>query len=771
MTTQLAEPVATEAPDASPLRSLVALWSIVWRHKSFVVLGLIVGLIAGGLAYLRAAAVFQSSAQVLVIKKRPDVIMPNPAEQREAYVVEDYLATHVALIQSEEVLSRAAKLLQGDLDSLSAPPAGGDVTGLLRGGLTVSREKDANTGPTSILTISFRSASPADSGRLLKAVIDGYKDFLAVTYGEMNDETLKLINEAQKSLLKDLAAKQQEYVELCKENPVAVKAKDGVHSFQDRLNQIDGRLSRIAVRQSEIETRQKVIAAGLKSGLSPASILATLKDRPGEKAAGEDPARDLENRLVDLKVQYEELTDALGAKNPKVLSLTRRMDVIRQQLGQLTVNEKGNTARQPLDLVVQQLKAEHDENELLAQSLKEAQEKEQAKANALALYLIKEEQQRTEMSRLRQLYDGIMDRLRQINLTREAGGFDARVITPPGPGGKVAPLPVSYALLGLIGGLAAGLAMAYFADFSDRSFRSPAEIKRSLGAPVIGHIPHLAAMSDQADGGLVDTQIVAYHEPRSPESEAFRGVRTSLYFSTRGTGHRVLQITSPNMSDGKSTLAANLAVSIAQSGKRTVLIDADFRRPNLHKLFPGVNREVGVASVIAGEDRLEDAVQSAAVTNLSLLPCGPRPTNPAELLTSPRFVELLDELRDRYDFVLVDTPPVLMVSDPCAVAPRVDGVLLVIRQAKNNRPGAERAVEVLTSLGAAVIGVLVNDKVAGKGDGYGYGPEFGYRYQYGYGYQPAYAETADDHGSRNGATVAAAPVDGSANGHHSSNGQ
>src|SRR5439155_19145612 len=125
--------------------------------------------------------------------------------------------------------------------------------------------------------------------------------------------------------------------------------------------------------------------------------------------------------------------------------------------------------------------------------------------------------------------------------------------------------------------------------------------------------------------------------------------------------------TSAGMGDGKSTLVANLAVSIAQSGKRTVLIDADFRRPSTHKFFPAVGREVGLASVIAGDAQLDDAIQPTPVPNLWLMPCGPRPTNPAELLTSPRFQELLVEVRARYDIVLIDTPPVLMVSDPCAV--------------------------------------------------------------------------------------------------------
>jgi polysaccharide biosynthesis transport protein len=216
------------------------------------------------------------------------------------------------------------------------------------------------------------------------------------------------------------------------------------------------------------------------------------------------------------------------------------------------------------------------------------------------------------------------------------------------------------------------------------------------------------------------------------EAEAYRGVRTALYFSAR-EGHRIVQITSPNPGDGKTTVASNLAVSIAQSGRRTLLIDADLRRPTVHKVM-NLPNEVGLASVIAGMVDPQEAVRETGVPNLSVLTTGPIPPNPAELLTSSHFKELLDFFRDRYDFVIVDTPPVLAVTDPCVVAPRVDGVVLVIRLVKNGRPMAERAKELLAGLGVSVFGVIVNAVEDGAIGGYGYG-YYAYRYgRYGYGY-------------------------------------
>jgi polysaccharide biosynthesis transport protein len=226
--------------------------------------------------------------------------------------------------------------------------------------------------------------------------------------------------------------------------------------------------------------------------------------------------------------------------------------------------------------------------------------------------------------------------------------------------------------------------------------------------------------------------LCTVHAAKSPAAEAFRGVRTSLYFSTQGQGHKVIQVTSPSMGDGKSTLAANLAVSIAHSGKRVLIIDADFRRPRQHRLFH-VSTQRGLASLIAEEAEPEDIILSTAVANLSILPCGPRPNNPAELLTSPRFPELLGLFRERYDFVIVDTPPLLAVSDPMVVAPRVDAVMLTMRLTNNGRPNAERAKEMLATIGANILGVVVNGFGAKGAGGYG-GEGYGYQYAYAGGY-------------------------------------
>ena len=161
------------------------------------------------------------------------------------------------------------------------------------------------------------------------------------------------------------------------------------------------------------------------------------------------------------------------------------------------------------------------------------------------------------------------------------------------------------------------------------------------------------------------------------------------------------------MGDGKTTIAANLALAIAQSGKRVVLVDADMLRPRVHAMF-NVQSAVGLSSVVTGHAALSAALTGCGIEGLSLLPCGPRPVNPAELLSQPEFDDVLAALREQFEFVIVDTPPLLAVTDPAVVVSRMDGVFLTVQLGKNGRPEAERAREILATLQANVLGVVAN---------------------------------------------------------------
>jgi capsular exopolysaccharide synthesis family protein len=363
-----------------------------------------------------------------------------------------------------------------------------------------------------------------------------------------------------------------------------------------------------------------------------------------------------------------------------------------------------------------------------------------AEAKRLAGYRFQNDQFTVEIDRTQHMYDAVVKRLDEVNLIKDlAGGINTQVISPPGSGWLVKPrLSVVLIMASMLGALV-GFGVGYLIDRADKSFRSPEEIRRQLGVAVVGHIPTIEisrrnATTAETAGGKIGLapSLCTYHQPTSRSAEAYRAVRTALYFTSRAEELKVIQVTSPYPGDGKTTLAANLSVSMADSGKRILLLEADFRRPRIHKYF-ALNNTQGVSSVINGTATIADVVQATVVKNLWAMPCGPKPHNPADLLTSPQFKELLDTLREQYDFVIVDSPPILAVTDSSVIAPRVDAVLLIMRLTNHAREGGTRAVEVLNGLGARILGVVVNG--IGRSQGYGYR---NYAYRYGgnrYGYQ------------------------------------
>jgi len=322
-------------------------------------------------------------------------------------------------------------------------------------------------------------------------------------------------------------------------------------------------------------------------------------------------------------------------------------------------------------------------------------------------------------------------------------GFNFVILQDATYGEPVWPiLPVILLIGGLLGSLT-GFGLGCLVELADKTFHNPDEIMKQLQVPLIGHIPVIGQSKRYlVENSLIEPIVCTYHRPKSQVSEAFRAVRTALYFNTQGKNHSVIQVTSPTPGDGKSTLASNLAVSIAQSGKRVLLVDADMRRPRQHSTF-GISSKVGFATVLSGQSQWREVMfECEEIEGLTLMPCGAKPYNPAELSSSPQVKVLIEEMREEFDFVIIDTPPLLAVTDPCPIAARVDGVVLCLRIKKNVRVSAERATEMISNLGAKCIGLVVN----GVGAQSGYGSQYtygayragysynGYGYGYGYGY-------------------------------------
>ena len=374
-------------------------------------------------------------------------------------------------------------------------------------------------------------------------------------------------------------------------------------------------------------------------------------------------------------------------------------------------------------------------------------ELEDVKARDLMKEEIEDSNRKNEMDRLSKLFNETTMQISEVQVNSGMGGVSAQVLAPARHGSLVYPVITQFLAMGGFLGAFAGLVLGYLVEVADRSFRKPEDIIREFGVPIVGHVPFMTADRLKAidvTASKIDRTAISIHLPRSRSAEAFRAVRTAICFSAFGGTHRVLSVTSPAAGDGKSTLALNLALSLAQSGKRTVLVEADLRRPKVHKLT-GVDNETGLVDLLRGEVEIDDAIQSTSVPDFFVLPCGKRPKDPAELLAKPQFEQLLQVLRERYDYVIVDTPPVLAVTDPCGVAARVDGVIVCMRLSRHTRDLGRRTIEQLRDVGATLTGIVING--VEERDAYGYG---NYRYSdYRY-YYKNYNYKYGEYGSKDG---------------------
>ena len=302
------------------------------------------------------------------------------------------------------------------------------------------------------------------------------------------------------------------------------------------------------------------------------------------------------------------------------------------------------------------------------------------------------------------------DTLSELNFVRDYAGFSTDVIGDAEKQEKAAwPKAIIILPLGLIAGMVLGLMMGLVIDLCDTTFADPEDVQRTLGLPVLAHVHRFAQLKrEKGDPPFeIDPTIYAFHRPRSPEAEIYRVIRTSLLMSTKKTDARIIHITSPLPGDGKSTTSVNLAVAFAQAGKRTLIIDADLRKPRLATLMR-LETTVGLSDVLIDEVKPCDAYTATPVPNLFALGSGGTPANPAELLESERFGEVLQQWKNEFDYVIVDSPPVLAVSDAAIISEHCDTTLVALRIIKNGRRIASRVVTLLHQHGANISGLVIN---------------------------------------------------------------
>lgn len=730
------------------------LWGTVLRRKWLLIVGALVGVGLGSLWYFQTPPKFESAAQIHVTSKglarafqSGEINNSYDAYMSGYYISYHVLPTHAVVIRSPMIIRKAVQTRNlSKLESLAG--SSNPVSSVIAGLSVVKGTGSKNGDDANILTLTFRGDNSEDCQVILSAVIEAYQDYLGETYQNVSRSTVELISKAKDELQEQLLQKEARYHQFRREAPLMWQSEAGTNVFAMRLGGIETARGDVVVRRVNAGTRAQAIVEALKAGASRTSLALMTKRLARnimEANALQQTSQDWQSELLPLHVQEKMLMQLYGPEHPRVKALQEEIQM-RENFyrAKEQEREKSQPADDYLETYITSLQQEVREAELQEQALNELFEKQHNLAKKYELYELQDEQYKADIERTKELFRSVVSRLQEINLVKDHGGYEARVLADPAPGAQVEPvLSMSLSMGGMLG-LVCAFGIAMLVDLADKSFRSADEIRQQLGLPVLAHIPVMHVEAEKGKDHKIDLSVVSHHEPKSREAEAYRRVRTSLYFSTSGQNHRVIQVTSPDPSDGKTTLATNLAVSIAQSGKRVLLVDADFRRPRVEKIF-GVPRDGGMTQVITGEIEVADAIVPSDVENLDLLPCGPRPPNPAELLSSPRFTQTLETIREMYDFVIVDTPPVLAVSDPVAIAPCVDGVLVTIRLSKSGRPNASRTIEQLVSVGAKVIGVVVNGVGGGQRYGYRYGRHYSTGVLGGYYYYGRYYRYEDDY--------------------------
>lgn len=282
---------------------------------------------------------------------------------------------------------------------------------------------------------------------------------------------------------------------------------------------------------------------------------------------------------------------------------------------------------------------------------------------------------------------------------------------PPTP---VKPRILLNTVLGLISGAVLGVSTAFLLEYLDDTIKTAEDVSQELELSTLGHVTRIPGIKTLRDG------LIALKQIRSPLVEAYRTLRTNVQFSLVGNPSASILITSASPKEGKSTTLANLGVVMAQAGKRVILADTDLRRPTLHEFFD-VPREPGLTDLLLEEDpQIEKFLQPTEVEGLSLLPSGPLPPNPSELLSSPRTTQILDDLKKHADVVLLDSPPVLAVTDATVLATKAGAVLLVVDAGTTRSGAAREGKEALTQVGATILGAVLNRQKAGRGSYYYY---------------------------------------------------
>jgi len=435
---------------------------------------------------------------------------------------------------------------------------------------------------------------------------------------------------------------------------------------------------------------------------------------------------ELQKRLGELKVSYAQLSATYGEKNQKMIEVKQQIAAIEQQIAE---------SRGGLEL---KLKADYERAVRDEVSMKAALDRAKAEASQQNQAFIEYNILKQEVETNKGLYTDFLQKTSQAKIQEHEQHNNMRMIDPPQvPIAPIGPNRLRTILVGFLVSLVAGVGLVFFLEYLDNTVKTVEDVSRYAQLPALSVIPAISSrrsrlLTGRSNGrkavrelafngqGHIRADQLMTLDSRSSVAEAYRVLRTSVLLSSVDNPPKVIMITSGQPGEGKTTTAINTAISLAQLGASVLVIDCDLRKPSTHKVLGVTEHGRGLSTYLSRNVNIDDCIQRLPIANLSLLPCGPIPPNPAEMISSLKMRELLRNLRDRYDHIIIDSPPLLKVTDPVILSTLVDGVILVVHGGKSTRDVVRRTRHELAIAGAKVFGVVLNNVDVHRGDGDGY---------------------------------------------------
>jgi len=711
------------------------------------------------IATLRATPIYDAMGSIAINKPDPMLTNLRDGNNTMDYYDPTDLDTEVRILRSDLLALQVIKQL--NLDRL--PEFGGHggptssslemttdtlqpdseranlLLGAFKGSLRVLLEPN-----TRIIDVHFRSPNKELSARVVNT--------LANTYIEQNFKTrFESTMQASDWLSRQLVDLQMK-VETSQEKLVKYQKEHQILGIDEKQNittaKLDELNKELTIAESERMEKESIYQLAAAGDTEPAAAVANGAAQNKDFANTSGLLDKLQAQKADLQIQSAQLGTQFGPAYPKISQINNQLHEIDAQI-QAEMKKVAGRLRGDYLASLQR------ENMLRAAFEQQKQQQNKLNESSIEYSLLKR-----DFETNRTLYEGLLQKLKEAGVTAGLRSNNIREVdvarTPGGPAEPNIPRNLGFAF---VLGLTSGIGLAFLLEGIDNTVRTPEQAQAISGLPSLGMIPlgskNNADSGAKAGPGLMvaaskeAVELITQSRPQSQMAESYRALRTSLLLTSLGAPPKTILITSALPREGKTTTSINTAIVLAQKGVRVLLIDADLRRPSIHKTL-GMGPRVGLSNVLTGGATLQQAtMRSPVLPNLYVLPAGTPPPNPAELMASVQMNDMLTQLRDQYDHIVVDTPPTLSVTDAVVLSTRADAVVLVIRSAQTTKPALRRARDILAQVNARVSGVLLNAVNLDSPDYYYY-----YEYQGKYGHR-YYDEDMTDKDSAQAASSSA----------------